>query len=137
MLRHALPYGALVAGFALVLAWMDWRHVSRQWSSELYVLLVALLFAGIGIWLGHRLAPRAPPAPFERNEAAFASLGISPRECEVLEALAQGCPNKVIARRLEISPNTVKTHLAHLFEKLGAANRTEAIARARELRLLP
>lgn len=137
MLRHALLYGALVAGGALLLAWMDWRHLSRQWSSELHVLLVALLFAGLGIWLGNRLAPRARPAAFERNVAALAALGISPRECEVLEALAQGCPNKVIARRLSISPNTVKTHLARLFGKLGAGNRTEAIARARELRLLP
>ena len=55
----------------------------------------------------------------------------------MLGQLAQGAPNKVIARRLAISPNTVKTHLARLFDKLGAANRTEAIARARALDLLP
>lgn len=137
MLRFALPYGALLGAASLLLAWMDWRHVARGWSTELYVTLVALLFAGLGTWLGNRLTPRARPAKFARNHAALASLGISSRECEVLELLAQGCPNKVIARRLAISPNTVKTHLARLFEKLGAGNRTEAIARARELRLLP
>lgn len=55
----------------------------------------------------------------------------------MLAQLANGAPNKVIARQLGISPNTVKTHVARLFEKLGAANRTEAIARARALRIVP
>ncbi|MCB2065159.1 MAG: response regulator transcription factor [Erythrobacter sp.] len=137
MWRAALAYGALIALVSLLLAWLDWRHVTRQWSTEFYVLAIALLFAGLGAWLGYRLTPRSRPAPFARNEAALASLGISPRETEVLDLLARGAANKVIARALGISPNTVKTHLARLFEKLGASNRTEAIAKARELRLLP
>jgi DNA-binding NarL/FixJ family response regulator len=137
MLRIAFAYGATIAAFALLLAWLDWRHLSHQWSNEFYVVAIALLFAGFGIWLGNRLTRQPRPAGFARNEAALASLGISPRECEVLEHLARGSANKVIARQLGISPNTVKTHLARLFEKLEASNRTEAIARARELRLLP
>jgi DNA-binding CsgD family transcriptional regulator len=55
----------------------------------------------------------------------------------VLHELAAGRTNKEIAARLQVSPNTVKTHVAHLFEKLGASRRTDAIARARELGLLP
>jgi DNA-binding NarL/FixJ family response regulator len=51
--------------------------------------------------------------------------------------LAAGHPNKVIARQLEISPNTVKTHISRIFEKLEVANRTQAIRRARELDILP
>lgn len=81
--------------------------------------------------------PRRPPPPPEPNAAAIAEIGISARELEVLAQLANGAPNKVIARQLGISPNTVKTHVARLFEKLGAANRTEAIARARALRIVP
>lgn len=126
-----------MALLSLLLAWLDWRLVSRAWSTELYVLAIAVLFAALGAWLGNRLTPRSPPPDFVRNERALASLGISPREVEVLDLLAQGAANKVIARALEISPNTVKTHVARLFEKLGASNRTEAIAKARELRLLP
>ena len=68
---------------------------------------------------------------------ALAALGISPREYEVLAMLADGAPNKIIARRLTISPNTVKTHLAHLFEKLEARSCTQAISQARRLDLLP
>ena len=55
----------------------------------------------------------------------------------LLELLAAGHSNKDIARQLELSPNTVKTHIAKLFEKLEARRRTEAIVRARELGMIP
>jgi ATP/maltotriose-dependent transcriptional regulator MalT len=55
----------------------------------------------------------------------------------VLELLAEGASNKLIARRLDISPNTVKSHAARLFEKLEAQSRTQAVHKARELDLLP
>jgi DNA-binding NarL/FixJ family response regulator len=65
-------------------------------------------------------------------EETGASLPIhlSPREAEVLALLAEGAPNKAIARRLGISVHTVKFHVAALLVKLGAANRTDAIATA-------
>ncbi|MER8823163.1 helix-turn-helix transcriptional regulator [Mesorhizobium sp. M0902] len=53
---------------------------------------------------------------------------LSPRESEVLALLAEGAPNKVIARRLNISVHTAKFHVAAILTKLGAANRTDAIA---------
>ena len=53
---------------------------------------------------------------------------LSPRESEVLALLAEGAPNKVIARRLNISVHTAKFHVAAILIKLGAANRTDAIA---------
>ena len=70
------------------------------------------------------------------NRRVQETLGISDRELEVLELLAAGQSNKEIARRLEVSPNTVKTHVARLFEKLEARRRTEAILRARELGMI-
>ncbi|MBN8483971.1 MAG: response regulator transcription factor [Sphingomonadales bacterium] len=136
MARLILTYGAALAALALLTQWLDWRHETRGLATSLYVLCVALLFAGLGIWLGNRLAPR-PRGDYRRNQAALASLGISPREVEVLDLLAEGHSNKVIARQLEISPNTVKTHVARLFEKLEAQTRTEAIHKARMLDLLP
>ncbi len=137
MKRIVIGYGLALAALALLVEWMDWRHVTQKWSTSFYVLCIALLFAGLGIWLGNRLTPRPRSSPFERNDQAIASLGISAREVEVLDLLAEDCPNKIIARRLAISPNTVKTHVARLFEKLEAANRTQAIARARTLDILP
>ena len=66
----------------------------------------------------------------------MAALGISGRELEVLHALAAGQANKEIARSLGVSPNTVKTHVARLYEKLEAKRRTDAVARARALGIL-
>jgi LuxR family maltose regulon positive regulatory protein len=62
---------------------------------------------------------------------------LSQREIEVLRLLAAGKPNRQIARELVVSLHTVKKHVTHVLSKLGAANRTEATARARELGLIP
>ena len=61
---------------------------------------------------------------------------LSTREHEVLMLLAAGHPNRVIAEELFITVDTVKRHISHVFDKLGVANRTQAVARARELGLL-
>ena len=63
------------------------------------------------------------------NDAASTE-ALTHREIEVLELLAEGLPNKAIAERLEISDQTVKFHVAAIFGKLGAANRTDAVRRA-------
>ena len=64
-------------------------------------------------------------------------LGVSNREYEVLELLAQGCSNREIADKLFVSGNTVKSHLARLYQKLDVSRRTQAIQRARAVRLIP
>jgi DNA-binding CsgD family transcriptional regulator len=65
------------------------------------------------------------------------ALGLTRQELRVLEEVAAGRSNKEIGRSLGISPNTVKTHLANLFDKLEARRRTEVLGRARELELIP
>ena len=131
-----LAYGLALAALAFLLEWLDYKHAIHAWSTEFYVVCIAVVFVALGIWVGNRLTAR-PRQPYVRNAAAITSLGISAREVEVLDMLAAGHANKVIARRLEISPNTVKTHLAKLFEKLEVASRTQAISKARELDILP
>ena len=59
------------------------------------------------------------------------------RELEVLQMIAAGRSNQAIADQLVVTLDTVKKHVTHLLGKLGAANRTEAVARARELDLIP
>jgi DNA-binding CsgD family transcriptional regulator len=137
MWRTIIPYGLLLAAAAFLLEWLDYKHAMRAWSTEIYIGIVGFIFVTLGIWVGNRLTARPRGHGFERNLAAIQSLGISTRECEVLDLLASGAANKVIARKLGISPNTVKTHLARLFEKLEAGNRTEAINKARALDILP
>ena len=62
---------------------------------------------------------------------------LTSRELEVLEKLAAGRSNQAIARELVVTLDTVKKHVGHVLGKLGAANRTEAVVRARELSLIP
>jgi DNA-binding NarL/FixJ family response regulator len=130
-------YGALLAGGTLALQWLDYERLARAHSGEIYIFLIAAAFLVLGIYIGARVlgAPHAPP--FDGNPRAQAALDISPRELEVLQSLATGRSNKEIAAQLAVSPNTVKTHVARLFEKLGAKRRTDAINRARELGLVP
>jgi DNA-binding NarL/FixJ family response regulator len=137
MLRIAIIYGLGLAAAALLLAWIDHIHMLRQASTEFYVTVIALSFALLGGWMGYRLTPRPRGGGFVQNHAAMAALGISQREEEVLQLLAKGDANKVIARKLAISPHTVKTHIGNLLVKLDAGNRTQAISKARELDILP
>jgi DNA-binding NarL/FixJ family response regulator len=68
----------------------------------------------------------APP----RDDEAPAIEPLTPRELDVLAALADGLSNKAIAARLGISEETVKFHLSAIFGKLGASNRTDAVRQA-------
>jgi DNA-binding CsgD family transcriptional regulator len=136
-LRTILIYGVALALAVGALQWIEYQVWVRAHSGEVYIALIAAAFLALGVWVGARLFRTGPRAPFAPNEAARASLGISEREFEVLRELAAGRSNKEIAAALAVSPNTVKTHVARLFEKLEASRRTEALFKARELGLIP
>ena len=133
MWKRVVGYGALLAVGTLALQWLDYQRLARMYSGDVYLFLVAAAFLVLGIVLGVRVFAAPAPAAFDGNPKAQAALGLSARELEVLHELAAGRSNKEIAARLHVSPNTVKTHVARLFEKLDARRRTEAIHRAREL----
>lgn len=136
MWKQVLAYGVLLAAGTLALQWLDYRRLALAHADAVHVFLIAAGFLALGVWVGVRLFVPPPQPPAEGNPDAVAALGISPRELTVLQALAEGRSNKEIAVLLHVSPNTVKTHLARLFEKLGARRRTEAVHRARELGIL-
>lgn len=136
MVKSVAIYGLVLGAGAFVLQWLQYQYIARVFAPEIYIGLIALGFTGLGIWAGVRLTPKAVTGPFERNEAALKALGLTEREVRVLELLAAGSANKEIARELDISPNTVKTHIANLFQKLEVQRRTQAIQKARELRLI-
>jgi DNA-binding CsgD family transcriptional regulator len=138
MLKTVLVYGLALAAGAVALQWLEYQIWARAHAGTIYVALIAAAFMGLGVWVGARIFRTEPRSgPFTPNERAQSSLGITDREREVLQLLADGRSNKEIAARLGLSPNTVKTHVARLFEKLQVARRTEAIGLARELGLVP
>jgi len=140
MRKTILLYGIALAALAGILKFIEYRFLVRDLSLEFYLGTAAVLFTGLGVWVGLRLTRRkviiANP-DFKLNEPELQRLGISKREYEVLELIAQGLSNQEIAERLFVSLSTVKTHSSNLFMKLDARRRTQAIHRAKELGLLP
>jgi DNA-binding CsgD family transcriptional regulator len=136
MWKRIAAYGGALATGALALQWLNYDQLAHSRPVEIYTALIAAAFLALGVFLGMRFLGAPATTSFDGNPKAVASLGISPRELVVLSELAAGRSNKEIARRLDVSPNTVKTHLAHLYEKLGAARRTDAVNRARELGII-
>ncbi len=137
MWKRIIIYGACLALGTLLLQGLDYLRLVRAHTGDVYIAVIAAAFLGLGVFAGARVFGAPRPAPFEGNPKAVSSLGISPRELMVLNEIAAGRSNKEIARVLKVSPNTVKTHAARLFEKLGAVRRTDAINRARELGIVP
>lgn len=146
---HVLVYGLVGGVLIAALKYIEYRWLVLEHSLALYGGLVATLFALLGLWLGHRAArrstrvvvrevpvPAPAPADFARDEHQVEALGVTPRELEILELIAEGLSNKEIAARAFVSENTVKTHSSRLFDKLGARRRTQAVQRARALRLI-
>lgn len=136
MWRTVLLYGLGLAAAAVALEQLKFRYAASEVSTDLYVGLLAVGFTALGLWVGHRLTAKTPAAPFARNAAAVASLGLTPRECQVLDLLASGSTNNELAQALGVSPNTVKTHLASLFAKLKVDRRVKAIEKARFLSII-
>ena len=148
MRKQILVYGLVCGVLIVALRLIEYRWLVVEHSVEIYGGLVAALFASLGIWLGLKLTRRTEtvvvrevevpaPASFVRDQAKVDSLGITPRELEVLELIAAGLSNKEIAERAFVSENTVKTHSSRVFDKLGARRRTQAVQLGKELKLIP
>lgn len=147
-LIHGLIYGLSGGVLIVVLKLIEFRFLVVEHSIEIYGGLIALLFAGVGIWLGLKLTskqevlvvkevPVRSPAPFALNEERLKDLGITKRELEILELIARGMSNREIAEKLFVSENTVKTHSSRLFDKLSAKRRTQAVQIGKEMGLIP
>ena len=137
MWKRVLIYGLVLVAGTLALQWLDYQRLVRAHSGEVYIFLIAVGFLALGVYIGVRLIGSPDSTTFDGNPKAQAALGISSRELTVLKEIAAGRSNKEIAANLNVSPNTVKTHVARLFEKLGTSRRTEAINKARELGIVP
>jgi len=148
MKRHVLIYGLVGGVLIVLLQWTKYQFLVVEHSVEIYGALVAAAFASLGIWLGLKLTkpketvvikevPVPANGPFVRDERKREELGLTARELDILELIAQGLSNREIAEKLYVSENTVKTHSSRVFDKLGAKRRTQAVQLGKEFGLLP
>lgn len=148
IVRHVLIFGLVGGVLVTALQWIEYRFLIIENSFEIYGALIALVFAVFGIWLGLKITGKRqtivieqvadePGKPFIPDQKRREELGLTPRELEILELIAEGLSNREIAARLYVSENTVKTHCSRTFEKLGAQRRTQAVQLGKEFGLLP
>ena len=151
--KHVVLYGLAGGILIALLRLVEYRFLVVEHSLEIYGGIVAAVCAGVGLWFGMRLTaarPGGPPGhaavsdPVRATPPAAApdtarpeSLGLTPRELEILRLMAAGMSNREIAATLFVSENTVKTHSSRLFEKLGAKRRTQAVQLGRQHALIP
>ncbi len=147
ILMYGLLYGLCGGLLILALRVIEYRFLVIQHSFEIYGGLIAVLFAGVGIWLGLKLTrkeevivvrevPVSASQPFTVNEDNVRSLGVTKRELEILDLIAKGMSNREIANQLFVSENTIKTHSSRLFDKLSAKRRTQAVQIGKEMGLI-
>ena len=156
MKKHILIYGVCGGVLILLLRLIEYRFLVIERSVEIYGGLIALLFSSVGIWLGLKLTRKKETVvvkevpvevtvevqvptkePFVLDQNRLQKLGITTRELEILQLIADGLSNREIAEKLFVSENTVKTHSSRVFDKLNAKRRTQAVQMAKELRLIP
>jgi DNA-binding CsgD family transcriptional regulator len=158
--RSILGWGLLAATLLVSLELIRHAPLWLGLGRELVGAAVAILAVAVGVgiarwWYAPAERPTdgvAAPAPSTPSRDARADVddprslpeqpgthtahpldALSPREREVLRLLADGLSNKELARALNVSENTIKTHLANLYAKLGTRNRVQALARAQAL----
>ncbi len=145
-----LLYGVLMALLLIVLRWLELRFIIFSNAFEIYAASIAIIFMLLGIWVALKLAkPKTKTVIVEKpvymksnegfraNEEEIKKLGLSKRELEVLQLMAEGLSNNEIAGKLFLSENTVKTHSSRVFEKLDVKRRTQAVEKARRLIIIP
>ena len=151
--KQVILYAFLLVMILILLQTLQYKLVLLNHSFELYMLCIALLFTGLGIWLAIKLMkPKTKietvvveKTVYEKMltdeelkaiEKEKQKLGLSSRETEVLQLMAQGFSNQEIADKLFLSLPTIKTHSSNLFLKLDVKRRTQAIEKARQLKII-
>lgn len=143
--KDTILYGISLAVLLFLLKWLEIRFVVINHAFEIYAGIIAVLFTALGIWLSMKLTkPKVQIQVVEKevdeefvlNEDELIRLGLSRRELEVLQLMADGLSNQEIADKLFVSLNTIKTHSSKVFEKLDVKRRTQAIEKAKRLSLI-
>ena len=147
-MKRVLLYGAVGGVLIAILQLIEYQHFVRAYTTEVYGGLVAVIFTAVGITLGLKWTrPKEvvvlkevlvrEGGPFVVNTGSLREVGLTPREREILGLIAEGLSNREIGEKLFVSENTVKTHSARVFEKMGVGRRTQAVQEGRRLGLIP
>ncbi|MFT3674483.1 MAG: LuxR C-terminal-related transcriptional regulator [Chitinophagaceae bacterium] len=151
--KSLLLYGILLAFLTFLLKWLQWKFLIVDNSIEIYIGLIAVFFTILGIWVATQLVkPKIETITetvivekeiyvtrsedFSINRQELEKLNLSTREYEILQLLARGCSNADMAGSLFLSLSTIKTHVSNLYFKMDVKSRTQAIEKAKRLKII-
>jgi|SRR4030095_12019823 two-component system, NarL family, response regulator LiaR len=148
-LRHIFLYGLILGILVFALKLLQWEFLVVNNSIDIYIGLIAVFFTILGVWVATQIVkPKIntvivekevivpQPEKFVLNETGLNELNLSNREYEVLQFMAKGNSNAEIADNLFLSLSTVKTHVSNLYIKMDVKSRTQAIAKAKKLKII-
>jgi len=147
--KEFLIYGISMALVLLLLKILEANFIVFNYRLDFFIGAIAIVFTVLGVWLALKLVkPKVVTrivekevyienqAKYEIDQKVIKELGISKRELDVLNLMAQGLSNDEIAGKLFISLNTVKTHTSNIFVKLDVKRRTQAAEKAKRMKII-
>jgi len=147
--KHIILYGLILAILVFTLKWLQWKFLIVDNSIDIYIGTIAVFFTTLGVWVATQFVkPKIQtvvvekkimipqPEIFALNETELKKLNLSSREYEVLQLMAKGLSNAQIAGNLFLSLSTVKTHVSNLYLKMDVKSRTQAIEKAKRLKII-
>lgn len=147
MKQVIIGFGILICALLILFQLARFQSFRSGFKIELWIAVFSILFFIIGIILSRKLFKPKPQIiekeiftnadkPFEADSSQLLKLGISKREYEILQLINEGLSNQQIADKLFVSENTIKKHVSNLFFKMDVERRTEAIKKAKGLKII-
>jgi len=127
-------FSALILALLVLFQLGKYSFLNGNASIEFFIAIVALVFLGMGLYINRRTKQQSQPQKIDFVK--IKNLGISNREYEVLDEIANGLSNKEIGEKLHVSESTIKTHVSNLLLKLDAKRRTQALQKAKKLNII-
>ena len=136
MKKTVLVFGLLILALLLLFQLSKYTFISGNLKIELITAIIAVVFFFIGVMLNKKSLSKKKNQEDAIDQEKITALDISNREYEVLQKIAEGLSNKEIGEHLFLSESTIKTHVSNLLMKLEAKRRTEAVKKAKQLKIL-
>ena len=152
--KIVLFYGVLLGVILSAFKLFEYSYFSRRITLDIYLGITAAVFLAVGLIIGMKSRKRGEARTTEEKDVVSEEtdtslpflpptipgttieIALSDRELEVLNHIAEGRTNPEIAEVLFLSPNTIKTHVSNIYRKLDVERRAQAVARAKELKIL-
>lgn len=143
MKQVVIGFGLLITGLLALFKLAEYSRWQNDDGALTWIVVFSIIFFVVGIVLARKLFVKKIIIKEEQQRAALfideaevKKTGISKRELEILQLIDEGLSNQQIADKLFVSEHTVKKHVSNLFFKLDVQRRTEAVKKAKTLRLI-